>query len=362
MWYVSFEFGTWPLMDPPFQNGAMDARTFYVKMKKNQEPARTSEVAESIRTVRGQGKNGKGKHEVQSDSADIYINPPIDDSEGDYESSDTEDDVELSNKFSSKILSATADASLKYIIGEKWNTEETDKEDDDYSSEENDEPASKKPENLGCLIPRTVRGQKGNWKCKERWRNGDFAKKLLILQILKVLISQFRWNYSNYSWDVDLFQYVKVQTNLFASERKHNNQFQISNVRSRVVTCIAVLIRVYEILASRKLGLLILKFIHSSNNNTEVPTGDKFRKIRPLLQHLNRNFSKYAQVMENVDVDVLYCTISCKQRIQGKPIRYIIKFSIRSFKYSIRPKSGHVPFMEFFPKSCCYDSLRIKIS
>ncbi|KAL3288724.1 hypothetical protein HHI36_003159 [Cryptolaemus montrouzieri] len=92
----------------------------------------------------------KLEHDEQFDSADIYINPPIDDLEGDYESSDREDDVKMSNEFSSKILSASVEASLRSIIGEKRNTEE---EEDDYSSEEDDEPASKKSENLKCLNP-----------------------------------------------------------------------------------------------------------------------------------------------------------------------------------------------------------------
>ncbi|KAL3281525.1 hypothetical protein HHI36_004733 [Cryptolaemus montrouzieri] len=65
----------------------------------------------------------------------------INDSEDDSESSDREDDVEMSNKFSSKILSAPAEASLRSFIGEKRNTEEKDEEKDDYSSEEDDEPA-----------------------------------------------------------------------------------------------------------------------------------------------------------------------------------------------------------------------------
>ncbi|KAL3275481.1 hypothetical protein HHI36_020241, partial [Cryptolaemus montrouzieri] len=68
-----------------------------------------------------------------------YATEPAD-SEGDCESSDRENDVKMSNKFSSKILSAPAEVSLRSIIGEKRNTEE----EDDYSLEEDDEPASKK--------------------------------------------------------------------------------------------------------------------------------------------------------------------------------------------------------------------------
>ncbi|KAL3268492.1 hypothetical protein HHI36_007603 [Cryptolaemus montrouzieri] len=73
----------------------------------------------------------KLEHEEQFDSADIHKNPPIDDLEGDAVSSNIEDDVEMSNKFSSKILSAPAESSLRGIIGEKRNTEETDEEEHD---------------------------------------------------------------------------------------------------------------------------------------------------------------------------------------------------------------------------------------
>lgn len=46
------------------------------------------------------------------DSANIYINPPAEDSEGDSELSDDETVPDFSDKFSSKILRASAEATL----------------------------------------------------------------------------------------------------------------------------------------------------------------------------------------------------------------------------------------------------------
>ncbi|KAL3286081.1 hypothetical protein HHI36_000594 [Cryptolaemus montrouzieri] len=87
------------------------------------------------------------------DSADIYINPSINDSEGD------------------PVSSAPAEASLKSSIGVKRNTEETDEGEHDYSSEEDDELASRKVRK--SEVPksmRTVKSQGRNRKGKEGWR------------------------------------------------------------------------------------------------------------------------------------------------------------------------------------------------
>ncbi|KAL3273154.1 hypothetical protein HHI36_014608 [Cryptolaemus montrouzieri] len=87
----------------------------------------------------------------------------------------------MSNEFSSKILSAPAEASHRSFIDEKRKTKETDEKKDDYSSEEEDEPASKKvrksevPRSIG-----TVKAQGKNGKGKEIWKNGDFANEQII--------------------------------------------------------------------------------------------------------------------------------------------------------------------------------------
>nr|CAI5848069.1 unnamed protein product [Callosobruchus analis] len=51
-------------------------------------------------------------HEERFDSANVYINPPREDSDGDSELSENDNDEDVSEKFSSKILAAPAEATL----------------------------------------------------------------------------------------------------------------------------------------------------------------------------------------------------------------------------------------------------------
>ncbi|KAF5276414.1 hypothetical protein FQR65_LT16336 [Abscondita terminalis] len=73
----------------------------------------------------------------------------------------------------------------------------------------------------------------------------------------------------------------------------------------------------------------ILKFLHFADN-TKLDSNDKFAKIRPLIKHLNEKFIHFMPSEKNIDVDEsmvpYYSHHSCKQRIQGKPIRYGFKF------------------------------------
>lgn len=76
----------------------------------------------------------------------------------------------------------------------------------------------------------------------------------------------------------------------------------------------------------------ILKNLHFVDN-TELPPNDKFAKVRPLIDHLNTVFIKHMPLIsENIPVAAdesmvpYYSHHSCKQRIQGKPIRYGFKF------------------------------------
>nr|CAI5848070.1 unnamed protein product [Callosobruchus analis] len=75
----------------------------------------------------------------------------------------------------------------------------------------------------------------------------------------------------------------------------------------------------------------ILRNLHFVNNG-QLPPGDKFAKVRPLIDHLNSVFLKYIPLTQNTSISVdesmvpYYSHHSCKQRIKGKPIRYGFKF------------------------------------
>ena len=68
-----------------------------------------------------------------------------------------------------------------------------------------------------------------------------------------------------------------------------------------------------------------LKFVHFANDD-KLPPEDKFRKIRPLLQMLNKRCATYELNEQNLSIDEsmvpyfgLYDT---KQCIRNKPIRF----------------------------------------
>lgn len=73
----------------------------------------------------------------------------------------------------------------------------------------------------------------------------------------------------------------------------------------------------------------ILSNFHLADNNN-LTSNDKFAKVRPLFDHLNATFLKYApcQEMHSVDEAMVpyYGRHGCKQYIHGKPIRYGFKF------------------------------------
>ena len=74
----------------------------------------------------------------------------------------------------------------------------------------------------------------------------------------------------------------------------------------------------------------ILKNLHFANN-TKMSADDTSANVRPLINHLNERCIKLLPAdVEHVDVDEsmipYYSHHGCKQRIQGKPIRYGFKF------------------------------------
>lgn len=77
---------------------------------------------------------------------------------------------------------------------------------------------------------------------------------------------------------------------------------------------------------SRNRFTLIMTHIHFCDNTIIRTANDKFAKLRPLFQALNKNFSEMAPFEENYSIDEAmvpyYGGHSCKQFIRGKPIRW----------------------------------------
>ncbi|KAJ8972211.1 hypothetical protein NQ317_018685 [Molorchus minor] len=155
-----------------------------------------------------------------------------------------------------------------------------------------------------------------------------------------------------YFWTDTFFEYIKEQSVLYATQNNANTSFDVSVAELKVFFAI-LMISGYsprprkdfywsmdsdlqnEAIANampRNRFREILKNLHFANN-AELPPNDKFAKVRPLIEHLNNVFIKHIPLTEAivpiaVDESMVpyYSHHSCKQRIQGKPIRYGFKF------------------------------------
>lgn len=293
-------------------------------------------------------------NDVRFDSANIYIDPPAADSDGDSESSDNEIDADFSNKFSQKILGAPAEATL--VLRQRL----TEKPEGDITSSDDDEP----------LIKYASTNKKLKLSRREIWEKGDLLKQFVVNQ-QNATNCDFQDTEENtvepvklfeLFWTDTFFEYIKEQSVLYATQNNANTSFDISIAELKVFFAI-LMISGYsqrprkdfywsmdsdlrnEAIAnamSRNRFRDILKNLHFVNN-AELPPNDKFAKVRPLIEHLNSVFIKHMPLTEaNVPIAVdesmvpYYSHHSCKQRIQGKPIRYEFKF------WSLNGSSGYL--------------------
>nr|CAH7740916.1 unnamed protein product [Callosobruchus chinensis] len=293
----------------------MDVKTFYGR-KKNCASTSLNRLLDKI-------------SEKKFDSADIYIAPPSNDSEGDSEGSDADDSDEFANKFSSKILSAPAEASLK-VHGN-----------DIISSSDDDESKIKK---VGKKSKKTE-------LLKEKWNEGDLmspAKENINSASVREITLSRPVDLFERFWTSEFFKYIKKQTINYSRQVNPNSTFELSVNEVKVFFAILMISGyspkprrdMYSFDADLRNEAIadamprnrfreILKYIHFADN-THLSKDDKFGKVRPLIDHLNKKFLENLPKIENVDVDEsmvpYYSHHSCKQRILGKPIRYGFKF------------------------------------
>lgn len=104
---------------------------------------------------------------------------------------------------------------------------------------------------------------------------------------------------------------------------------------------------VHNILVSQALSRdrfdFIMSILHMADNN-HLDNSDKFGKVRPLFNALNRNFLKYAKLEENHSIDEAMVPYfgrhGCKQFIKGKPIRWGYKLWVGC------TKNGYINWFE----------------
>nr|CAI5820632.1 unnamed protein product [Callosobruchus analis] len=136
-------------------------------------------------------------HEERFDSANVYINPPREDSDGDSELSENDNDEDVSEKFSSKILAAPAEATL-VIHGSTEHRE---------SSSDDDEP----------LINYVGKSKKIKLSSKqEKWYNQD-------LPVLPETVTQKMMQPPTLA-----ITYTKEQTILYATQQNANTSFSVT--------------------------------------------------------------------------------------------------------------------------------------
>nr|CAI5836746.1 unnamed protein product [Callosobruchus analis] len=157
-------------------------------------------------------------HEERFDSANVYINPPREDSDGDSELSENDNEEDVSEKFSSKILAAPAEATL-VIHGSTEHRE---------SSSDDDEP----------LINYVGKSKKIKLSSKqEKWYNQD-------LPVLPETVTQKNdaapdighncvskdnpLEFFALFWNDTFFEYTKEQTILYATQQNANTSFSVT--------------------------------------------------------------------------------------------------------------------------------------
>lgn len=98
---------------------------------------------------------------------------------------------------------------------------------------------------------------------------------------------------------------------------------------------------------SRNKFKLIKKYLHLNDNNA-LDKDDKFSKLRPYFDLLNRNFIKFGVFSPHLSIDEqmvpYYGKHSCKMYIRGKPIRFGYKLwclcSSEGYLYQFYPYAG----------------------
>lgn len=112
----------------------------------------------------------------------------------------------------------------------------------------------------------------------------------------------------------------------YCSVSRKNMYWQNSDDTNNKLICAAM---------SRDRFQFVLSNIHCNNNNN-LNSKDKFAKMRPLFDSLNKKNLEYAPVEENHSIDEAMVPYfgrhGCKQFIRGKPIRWGYKFWVGATK------------------------------
>ena len=239
-------------------------------------------------------------------SADIFISPPIDDSEGDSEQSDVEpaaDRNSFADHLTRKILAAPAEASIcgnvdnedgdvlaiKEPVKHKRKRPKTSSR---KSVKENvtksEQPVSKKPK-MSKSVPETsskptVTASQKSLKIAESWRKGrKFTSKIDVASTSRSSTAdpsvqvQEPLNLFQMFWGDEFFEYIKQQSELYAKQITPTSLFEVSVNELKVFFAI-ILLSGYNNLPRRDMYWSLDEDVRNEAVTTAMPR-NRFREI-----------------------------------------------------------------------------------
>lgn len=270
-------------------------------------------------------------------SADVFIMPPGDISDGDSDKSDDEKgSSNIADHFSSKILNAPAEATIDKELSEDSSHEDDAPEitavpvfQDDSTQGEQSEKKRKVTKTKSTPVPMAKRRKVLKTE-PEKWVHGDLKSYRSGCVDMGGETTPFDSHerkspkdFLEIFWTEEFFCYIKLQSELYARQCNASSRFTVSVEELKLFFAI-LMISGYNSLPrrdmywsldmdirnsavaeamSRNRFREIIKNLHFSDN-TRLAAEDKFAKVRPLIEHLNEKFiTMLPSEIEHVDVN-----------------------------------------------------------
>ncbi|KAK9754379.1 Transposase IS4 [Popillia japonica] len=144
-------------------------------------------------------------------------------------------------------------------------------------------------------------------------------------------------------FDDEILDMIVNESNRYANQKNHHTKIEKSEIKAFIgVLLLSGYMHVprrrmfweyerdsHNLLVSEAISRNTFEYVLSHfhlTDNTKIETSDKFAKVRPLFQHLNKKYLEHSlcEEMHSVDEAMVpyFGRHGCKQFIHGKPIRY----------------------------------------
>lgn len=152
-------------------------------------------------------------------------------------------------------------------------------------------------------------------------------------------------------FDDEILDMIVNESNRYANQKNHHTKIEKSEIKAFIgVLLLSGYMHVprrrmfweyerdsHNLLVSEAISRNTFEYVLSHfhlTDNTKIETSDKFAKVRPLFQHLNKKYLEHSlcEEMHSVDEAMVpyFGRHGCKQFIHGKPIRYGYKLWVGS--------------------------------